>query len=88
MFKTIKSIVVWWNGLAGKHPFFTFDKFAHGWLHTMIVVFSMNWLDWYWAFLISILFGIAYELLISKDLKDSLRDLVWNTIGGLIGLVI
>jgi len=94
----IRKIIDWWNSVAGKHPMFTYDKFAHGWLHTMIVVFLMDYgflglfnitsIMWYHALLFSVYFGIAYELLTSKDLKDSLMDIVWNTIGGLIGVLI
>lgn len=86
----------------GKHPFLAYDKFAHGWLHTIIVrgLRSLNVRN---AFIIAVVFGIAYEILdytvqvirseydekVMKEYAyDSLYDLVWNFIGQVVGLII
>ena len=82
------KLIKWFISLLGKNPWFTHDKFAHGWLHTIIVVFCRNYTTWQWALAISVIFGVVYELVTSRDVKDSLRDVAWNTIGGLIGILI
>lgn len=84
--------------LLGKNAWFTHDKFAHGWKHTIIVVFlqyhgfmglfGITSMVWYRALMVSFVFGVLYEMLTSKDLKDSLRDIVWNTIGGVTGAIL
>lgn len=89
------------------------DKVFHGWLHTMLVrglithglnipiIKNFHPDKWYYALLISFVFGILYEIgdlvwhcIIKKDLsfityvKDSIKDIIWNTIGGLFGCII
>lgn len=94
----------WWQkllSLLGKHPFFTYDKFAHGWLHT-IGVRSLRTigLENIEAFAIMFCFGVLYELIDcaicvtyhseKADIyaRDSCFDLIWNLFGQIIGLII
>ena len=81
---------------------FTYDKWAHCLLHVIIVrkLRSLGVHPLY-AFLVSVGWGILYEIgdiiyhcFIKKEInlwdyiKDSIKDIVANTIGGVIGLVI
>jgi len=104
-------MIKWLINQLGKSPWFTHDKFAHGWLHTFNTAVLLPRIGLYipiiknfhpdtrlGAFLISWCFGILYEIVmliwhcaIKKDIvfkiyiKDSGRDIVWNTIGCILG---
>lgn len=86
-----------------KSDWFSYDKWAHGWLHMMVVRVMRSYTEFslLGIFVISLLVGIAYEIgdliwhcVIKKEitfkeyLKDSLKDLCWNVIGASTGMVI
>jgi len=86
----IKKILAWWSSVAGKNPWFTYDKFAHFALHIIIVRGIRTHLGFHWwiAWVISITFGLLYEVITTDDWNDSWKDIVWNTIGGIVGVAI
>jgi hypothetical protein len=93
MIDLIKRIYHWWLSVAGQNPWFTFDKFAHGWLYTFIAAFLHHRLAFNHpeAFAIATCLGFLYEagdMMILNDPADSIKDLVWNTAGILAGLCI
>ena len=93
-----------------KSDWFSYDKFAHAWLHTIIVRRCRTWgVPPQYAFAYSVIFGVGYEYLWDNFLyhiivpklaewiewidydpnnKYCLKDIVWNTIGGIVGLIL
>lgn len=99
MVKVIRRILDFWNKIVSNSPVFTYDKFAHGWLHTIIVRSLRSFgIDTMSAIVIAFIFGIIYEFfdlflhcIILKDVNtneysiDSMYDIVWNFVGQVIG---
>ena len=92
---SIVSVKFWdkWITYLKDKGWMTFDKWAHCLLHVIIVrrLRSFGVFGWT-AFLISACFGLVYEVFDycfnTKNIKDSLQDIVANTIGALVGLII
>jgi len=92
----IKKII----DMLGEDLWFTHDKFAHGWLHTMIVrCLRTCGVPWYLAIIYSISFGIIYEVITEVvyplirygefgDVTDGLKDIVWNFVGCVLGSLV
>ncbi len=90
----------WLMNNLGKHQFLTYDKFAHGWLHTILVRILINIrLSPGRAFIIALCLGIAYEICDylfyvverkgnKRYIIDCIYDIIWNLFGQIIGILI
>lgn len=88
------GILTWWHQFAKDSPWCRFDKPCHAIRHIIIVRSLLRWGGWelQWILLFSIGFSVVYEIfdyiVQGADLKDCLRDFVWDRFGDIIGLII
>lgn len=60
----------WFKSLLGKNPWFTHDKFAHGWINTITTRIFIRYANYssIKAIIVSVLIWIGYEI----------ADLIWH----------